>query len=1166
MSENNIDCIDIAKPIRFIGGNRPMDAYYGPYIDEEAAKKATDDTIDTNGNKTYIRYEGMTVGIIKNGKVVEYVFTAGENGYDLIKKVDTEKIKEDVSKLLPKYNAIDNKIEFPNLDTSVTSVPLLKEGDITKLSLDSFTNIKEQLFGKGVDVTTITAQVDKNSKLQGVLGRFDEHGILKPAYVGGLTAVQESANEAFNIATLADNKAKINEEAASAACGMVSDNPTPYATDGSLNDLITTIAKIEAVPEAAVLSSIRNTDTYRFVRIGKYNNIEAKNLTNNDIEDCVREIDKALKIDGINIDNYIYMVEDTHIIEKCKITTFDDNTIKVPKFENVNKQFTLYYVTSLNEVKQLQFKKTFDTQNDYNTFKGHEVVGTLDIGGKSVQYFRNDTDDSGLTESTLKVYSTTYKWSLLTNFYNVNGGVIAKIFTNDSTGDGIADLNEDICNVNKIDDGRNTPYYEYELKPEYQNENEKDSNSNPTPLYTTLKYLTNNGERNTKYIYLLCVKDGKFDGKDSEYGFYFRPYIWYNNSVQRLNSTITMGYSFTGKSWDYTDPISEYGGIKIESVEDIDNLLNVIETKENVKILVPGQPSVSELNDIDFESEQVSKVRVDDFDIVIKQTYEALKSVAKNKNINADYSITNNEFYQLSNYFYYSDYYNKLQINEQNFINLVDEIMLASKFYLNTDVTIVTALTATLMKMGIKNYQKESIVQDFKTYNLQSNVNGLPAKFKKLGIEDSFAWETLYPLVAYKIKTGITNDNSKSSIGTIILNMFKINSYLLERFNISSVVAYIIFANSVKVLDSTVNILYKMTNTTMCDDASHVIYKALAKLKLQNNISGFKFELSSLDRIGEGDYFMKSESLNKTYGEKYGNLFYSAYISDNPTNTINNIEGGDYSKYQLTKHYDIDGNFIVKVNIQRRDAKPEVKEIKETTYITTITPKGKNEGSPKLPDDWYKTNTVVVFLVDSETNGNSITNTFEYRKWNKCTKTWVDYGMEIITIKNGENNWKTWKPRPSLDLNLTNLRVSQRNILKNNQNQYQTRLAISTDVTNLTDVLTTANVSQANTNAVLVDMINTLTATINKMNDGVEGKALIKGLALNESGVVVKSEETKVMNFTTGNLEAPTSTNMTISSVTEATPTSTANISVDNLVSNKISTTPTTKITTVVKI
>ena len=49
MSENNIDCIDIAKPIRFIGGNIPMDAYYVPYIDEGAAKKATDDSTDING-------------------------------------------------------------------------------------------------------------------------------------------------------------------------------------------------------------------------------------------------------------------------------------------------------------------------------------------------------------------------------------------------------------------------------------------------------------------------------------------------------------------------------------------------------------------------------------------------------------------------------------------------------------------------------------------------------------------------------------------------------------------------------------------------------------------------------------------------------------------------------------------------------------------------------------------------------------------------------------------------------------------------------------------------------------------------------------------------------------------------------------------------------------
>ena len=258
MGENSY--IDISKPIRIVNSNKPIDAFYGPYKDDIEAKEATRGREDINGNPMTIRYQGMTVGIIENGKVVDYVFSGGIEDKDLIKKVDTEKIKEDVSKLLPKYNALDNKIEFPNLGTSVE---LLQEDKITNLSLDSFTNIKEQLFGKGAAVTTITAQVDKNSKLQGVLNRFDENGQLKPAYVGGLLAVQESANTAIN-------KAKINEEAASAACGMVSDNPTPYATDGSLNDLITTIAKIEAVPEAAVLSSIRNTDTYRFVRIDKY--------------------------------------------------------------------------------------------------------------------------------------------------------------------------------------------------------------------------------------------------------------------------------------------------------------------------------------------------------------------------------------------------------------------------------------------------------------------------------------------------------------------------------------------------------------------------------------------------------------------------------------------------------------------------------------------------------------------------------------------------------------------------------------------------------------------------------------------------------------------------------------------------------------------------------
>lgn len=1182
MSENNNGYIDILKPIRFIGGNKPLDYSYGPYNSIPECLEATKSKTDINGEETiHLRYVGMTVGIIENNKVVEYVFAGGIEDNNLVLKVDTEKIKEDVSELLPKYNALDNSIKFPNLETPVT---LLKQENITNLSLDSFTNIKKQLFGEGVDVTTITAQVDKNSKLQGVLNRFDEDGTLKPAYVGGLTAVKEQTTNALSIAKAAENRANVSDDTASAACGMVGDNPTPYTTDGSLNDLINIISKIDAIPEAAVLSSIRSNTTYYFVRLISYEGKEAKTLTQDEINFCVKEINNKLKSDSSGINYYIYMVEDAKVIEKFKDKITKPTTnIPTTAYIDVNKQFSLYYETSTGEIRQLQFKKTFNTSTDYNNFVGNEIgvdsnnqetkasnknpfeiISTTNNG--RIKYFRNDTDDSGLTESTLKVYSTTYKWSLLTNFYNADGTVYKPIFTNDSTGDGIADLNEEICNVEQVNDGRNTPYFEYFLKDEYTNENGSDEN--PTRLYTTLKYLTNGGERNTKYIYLLCFKDGKFDGKDSEYGFYFRPYIWYQGKVQRLNSTITMGYSFTGKSWDYTDPISEHGGIKIESAEDIDNLLNEIVTTTNTKIIVKGQTALPEINDISFKNINVSKVEINIIDDIIRQTYEALKSKFTG---NADYSNTSNEYYQLANYFSYSNIYYNLSIEEKHYVDLIDEIMFASRFALNDRnyiEYITIALTATLMKIGIKKSQEENILKDFDncTKTNPEYIDDIETLFKEINITDKFAWETLYYVVYDVINNNnLINDNTNSQIGTIILNIFKINSYILDNFSVSSVVAYIIFVNYINIINGSINILSNMTSKNMNNDPTHIVYKALAKLKLQNSDT---FNLSSLDELSKAKnnyYLMNSNDLYEKQKPICGGYIVNAYNSNNPLIEIQTSNEDNYEPYILNDVYSDKGvNFIM--GIERQDPRPEVKEVKETTYLTSMTPKAKGQGSPVLPNDWYKTNTVVVFLVDSETDGNSITNTFEYRKWNKCTKTWVDYGMEVITIESTTNDWTLWKPKPSLDLNLTNLRVNQRSILKNNQNQYQTRLAISTDVTNLSNVLSTANVSQANTNATLVDMINTLTATINKMNEGVDGKALIKGLALNNDGIVVKSEEAKVINFQTGKLNTPTTSSSVISSVSETVAKSTVNISTENLVSNNISTTPATKITTVVKL
>ena len=350
MSENNNGYIDISKPIRFVGDfNTALDVYYGPYDSISICKEVTQTQRDINGNPTLqIRYQGMTVGIKENGKIVEYWFKDGITDDDLIKKVDTDKIKDELSNiLLPQYNELDNSIEWPNIGDNIKIYGL--GGSSSTLTLDSFAGIKKQLFGDGVDVTTITAQVDKNSKLQGVLSKFSEDGLLKPDYVGGLVAVQESSNNALTIAKAAENRASVSDDAASAACGMVGDNPTPYTTDGSLNDLINIISKIDAIPEAAVLSSIRSNTTYYFVRLISYEGKDAKTLTQDEINFCIKEINQKLTNDSSGINYYIYMVEDDKVIEK-----FKDKILT-----NIKEKKLLFHCSSVGGLTELRPNKSW---------------------------------------------------------------------------------------------------------------------------------------------------------------------------------------------------------------------------------------------------------------------------------------------------------------------------------------------------------------------------------------------------------------------------------------------------------------------------------------------------------------------------------------------------------------------------------------------------------------------------------------------------------------------------------------------------------------------------------------------------------------------------------------------------------------------------------------
>lgn len=77
-----------------VGGNKPVDAKFGPYASTAAALADIGSTL---------RYKGLTVGIENAGQVVEYWFRNGVANADLVEKIPTSGIS-DISGLQDNLN------------------------------------------------------------------------------------------------------------------------------------------------------------------------------------------------------------------------------------------------------------------------------------------------------------------------------------------------------------------------------------------------------------------------------------------------------------------------------------------------------------------------------------------------------------------------------------------------------------------------------------------------------------------------------------------------------------------------------------------------------------------------------------------------------------------------------------------------------------------------------------------------------------------------------------------------------------------------------------------------------------------------------------------------------------------------------------------------------
>jgi len=201
-----------------------------------------------------------------------------------------------------------------------------------------------------------------------------------------------------------------------------------------------------------------------------------------------------------------------------------------------------------------------------------------------VYSYYNGLIPSGYTKETLKNLTTMYKYKIVEKFIigswdKNNDGTIntswinknyptqddgridqnqqagtptypntVNIFVEDYSEDNIADLNEEIFDVNIEDE-----YISYTIKEGMIVQDGSDGGATVSNfIYDTLSYLTEKGKVNTNNIFLICVED---DGDE----YIFDEYIWEKGKALKLNEQKRIKYSEDLRKVEYVQADGEHG-------------------------------------------------------------------------------------------------------------------------------------------------------------------------------------------------------------------------------------------------------------------------------------------------------------------------------------------------------------------------------------------------------------------------------------------------------------------------------------------------------------------------------------------------------------------------------------------------------------------------------
>ena len=1033
----------------------------------------------------------QTQQILSDGKLLDNVMPSdvlkdGDlDGYARTKDLESYVLSEDI---FDKNNKIDtSKLS----DLSAEQIPTITSAKISDINQYQTKDEMSSYLQRDAIMKTGTDELKEN---------------LIPSSVARVTEVSEIVSGAL-------------EEVNASAVFDDTDNKFNNQTDLSLQKLKAIFSNIQ-IPEIAIQSIKTNNSTYGYcVLTQKYSSAIMNDETAyaySDIKRKINIVDNALKTnqEGKNI----YLLPHFSVLSTLVSYTLYNVTEKVfnltkTKFytyDSTNNQFvrctsesqysssTKYYTSNEEDflgifdcywvdrtidfvdteenansrVKKLPFLKTLKTtdvakdEQAYTSAMFTTQYGAVSTNNKVLTtnnvtlyyvlvYDNGERVLSGLNDNHLKMYTNSFGIEVVTELHN--GNTMKPLLTGDISGDGIGDLNEEICDIkNKatneiietLDVTGNTEYY-YEVNSDY-NANTYGTTAKNWIEHTISWYNTNvwkNGA-SQNYIYLFCYKDGpaKLSSGTDCYGYYFRAVVYLNGTVSPLDWRPCIPYSLEAKQFNYPTIVDLSGNttqvgflpnsevITFTSTMSTDDRVNKFlyrtaykDVTETTTHTTPGSPEKRTISLTNGKTIEVNRLLGTYNDDVICSNEGRFKEA----NVALIDNLTAAVFYQIITH-YNKDGYTKVY-------GLITLSMAAAILY--------------TIKEKINDF-----ITSYEISELLSNV-----------YKDEIRTE--YEADEFELYT--KNQKTQDIINTGLDDIIHNNSYIVEA------IAYAILNNIEKrgekyknfasffVIDVKENytqpqllVLYNFWNIILkCVKANSSLYENFIEL-LQTDV------LNSEGATLISSYLTNKYAISDKLPEKVGLIKDCSYSPEVPETVT-----------QVTIHKQIENGKEARTIINGGFS----------NFKYSYNNGGTTEQS--WTREWFQNNAIVRFLV-KKTNVQKV---YEYRKWNKYTKTWTDLGIEQYVDTTGNSGTTPHNPLPTPNS------AAERISIRDN---YMANEAIATLQNSLV-----GDMSATNDNVgVLVNRINELTAIINSMT-GATSENRLKALTTSDNKRVTVSTE-----------------------------------------------------------